>query len=298
MSIYKRESGHYAALIDLEPTAAGLRRRKSLGTFATKKEAERAERDALAARDRGIDLDPQKVTVAEIATRFLKSVEPDLAGQTVSRYEEHLRMHVVPNIGSLGAASLKPAHLADLYAKLRTEPIRYERKARKAAADSAPVKVRYGRPLGATTVLRVHRLLHRMLGWAERLGLVSRNVARLVPAPKAGSSPARALSVDQVALFLAAAEGTPHYAFFVLAVATGMRRGELGALTWDAIDFEVKTAIVRQAIGEDRKGRYFIKRTKSGRDRTVPLSTLAIETLRRLRADRLEEKMRNRDRYV
>lgn len=186
MSIYKRESGHYAALIDLEPTAAGLRRRKSLGTFATKKEAERAERDALAARDRGIDLDPQKVTVAEIATRFLKSVEPDLAGQTVSRYEEHLRMHVVPNIGSLGAASLKPAHLADLYAKLRTEPIRYERKARKAAADSAPVKVRYGRPLGATTVLRVHRLLHRMLGWAERLGLVSRNVARLVPAPKAG----------------------------------------------------------------------------------------------------------------
>jgi integrase len=197
-------------------------------------------------------------------------------------------MHVAPIIGALPISNLKPAHLADMYAKLRTEKIRYELRG----------KVRYGRPLGPTTVLRIHRLMHRMLGWAERLGLVARNVARLVEAPKAAPSPARALTADQVAAFLAAADGSPHFAFFVLAVTTGMRRGEIGALTWDAIDLDRGVAVVRQAIGEDRKGNSFIKGTKSGRERVVPLSLLAIETLRRHRSGQLEEKMRNRDRYL
>ena len=40
MSIYGRASGRYAVLIDLESSATGLRRRKSVGTFRTRKEAE------------------------------------------------------------------------------------------------------------------------------------------------------------------------------------------------------------------------------------------------------------------
>ena len=110
--------------------------------------------------------------------------------------------------------------------------------------------------------------------------------------------PARALTADQVAAFLAAAEGSDHYTFFVLAVATGMRRGEIGALTWDAIDAERGVAVVRQAVGEDRKGHSFIKATKSGRKRIGPLNRLAIAALRRHGAVQREEKMRSRDRYA
>jgi hypothetical protein len=57
MSIYRRKSGRYAVRVDLDPSHTGGRRRKSLGTFATRKETERAERDALSARARGIGLD-------------------------------------------------------------------------------------------------------------------------------------------------------------------------------------------------------------------------------------------------
>lgn len=46
MSVYKRKSGRYAVLVDLEPTALGGRRRKSIGTYRTRKEAEAAERKA------------------------------------------------------------------------------------------------------------------------------------------------------------------------------------------------------------------------------------------------------------
>lgn len=71
MSVYRRKSGRYAVMIDLEPTATGLRRRKSIGTYRTRKDAERAERQAIEARDRGIDLSPKTVTVSELLDRYL-----------------------------------------------------------------------------------------------------------------------------------------------------------------------------------------------------------------------------------
>jgi integrase len=69
-----------------------------------------------------------------------------------------------------------------------------------------------------------------------------------------------------------------------------MRRGEVGALTWDAIDLECGVIAVRQAIGEDRHGKHFIKSTKTGRERVVPLNLSAIDALRRLRTRQAWEK--------
>jgi hypothetical protein len=77
MSVYKRKSGRYAVLVDLEPAATGHRRRKSKGTYRTRKEAEAAERKAFEARERGENLDPEKVTIADLAERFIKAVAPD-----------------------------------------------------------------------------------------------------------------------------------------------------------------------------------------------------------------------------
>jgi len=230
------------------------------------------------------------MTFSEIAERFLKSVGPDLAPATLARYEEHLRIHVAPSLGGIVVTKLKPVHLAELYAKLRAEKIRYV-KVLKKGDGSTRERIRFGRPLSANSVLRVHRLLHRLFGWAEPLGLVQRNVPRLVQAPKQTPSPARALTVDQVEQVLAAAEGTRFHSFFILAAETGMRRGEVGALTWDCIDFDREVAIVRQAIGEDRKGGTFIKNTKSGRQRVIPLNASAVEALRRHRAVQAAEKL-------
>jgi integrase len=123
------------------------------------------------------------------------------------------------------------------------------------------------------------------------MNLVVRNVARIVDAPKAAPSPARALTVEQVAMLLSAAEGSRLYSFFVLAVTTGMRRGELGALAWDAVDLDRGQVAVRRAVGQDRKGGLFIKGTKSGRERTIPLSILAIATLKSHRASQAAEKL-------
>jgi hypothetical protein len=122
MSIYRRKSGRYAVLVDLEPTA-GLRRRKSIGTYRTRKEAERAERQAIEARDRGIDVAPQTVTVADLLQRYIAERESlGRAAKTVRDYR-YLDAHVIrPALGDAPAAKLKPARIAEWRdALLRTE---------------------------------------------------------------------------------------------------------------------------------------------------------------------------------
>ncbi|MGA7247029.1 MAG: tyrosine-type recombinase/integrase [Candidatus Cybelea sp.] len=295
MSVYRRKSGRWAVLVDVGRGLDQKRKRRTQGTYVTRKEAERAERRALDTRDRGIDLDPKKVSLGDVAERFLKSVVRDLSPITVARYEEHWRMHVAPTLGGLPVASLKPAHLVELYTGLRTERVRYQRKTK--SVDAAEENFRMGPPLGPNTVLRVHRFLHRLLGWAERMNLVVRNVARSVDAPKASPSPARALTVEQVALLLSAADGARFYPFFALAIATGMRRGEIGALTWDDVDLDNETVMVRQAVGQDRSGYSFVKSTKTGRERVVPLNGLAISALKTQRASQAAEKLLKRKEY-
>jgi integrase len=275
--------------------------RKTLGVFDTKEKAESALRKALTDAENGIELPKEKLTFSEVAERFFTAVVSDLQAITVERYSEHWHQHVKPVLGDVPVTRLKAAHLSDLYGRLRSERPRYIKKV-KNADGTVREKARLGRTLGPNSVLRVHRFVHRLLGWALRHDHVARNVADAVQAPKAAPSPAKALSADQVVVLLAAAEdkqadGKQLYPFLALAVATGMRRGELGALTWDSIDLDRGVVTVRQAIGEDRFGHRFVKGTKSDRQRTVPLNSLAIAALRRHRANQAEEKMLHRDVY-
>jgi hypothetical protein len=129
-------------------------------------------------------LAPRKTTVAQITERFFKAAKPDLAPATFARYEELWKIHIQPTLGRLLAANVKPTHVAELYAKLRSEPIEYHRKS-KAKGHEGEDKTRIGKSLSANSVLRIHRLLHRIFGWAERMNLVARNVTRSVEAPKA-----------------------------------------------------------------------------------------------------------------
>ena len=134
-------------------------------------------RRALTDHERGIDLAPRQTTVAQTAERFFKATKADLAPATFARYEELWKLHIEPTRGAMLTANLKPAHVAELYAKLRTEPIVYRQALRRKLAD-AKERERTGKPLSANSVLRIHRFLHRMLGWAERMNLVARNVTR------------------------------------------------------------------------------------------------------------------------
>jgi integrase len=262
--------------------ADGKRARKAMGTFPTRKEAERAERQALEARDRGINLAPGKLTVAELMKRFIEHCRVnDHAASTIETYEQKSNRYIVPRLGEMLIPKLRPAHISEWIARLRT------------------VGNENGKPLSPKTVRNIYGLLHGALAWALDLELVGRNVCDNEAArpPKPSRSPAKALSDDEIGRLLIAAETTRWGPFLTLALATGARRGELCALSWSDIDFEKATVTIARSLSQT-KDCVELKGTKTGRVRRLSLSRLATEALSRQRAAQAQDKLLASGQYV
>jgi integrase len=95
---------------------------------------------------------------------------------------------------------------------------------------------------------------------------------------------------------LAAASRTRWGPFVTFAFATGMRRGEICALQWSDVDLERGIASVMRSLSETRDGAV-LKGTKTGRGRTVPLSRMAIDALRRQKALQAADRLANGPAY-
>jgi integrase len=282
VSVYKRTSGRWAVVVDVERRNDGKRVRRTLGTFATRKEAERAHRQALDARDHGINVAPVKLTVAELMSRFIARCRTgDRTAATIETYEQKFNRYIAPSLGQFSLLKLRPAHIAEWIAALRR------------------TGGKNGKPLSPKTVRNVFGLLHGALAWAVGLELVGRNVCDTgaVKPPRAPRSPAKALEDGEVARLLAAANATRWGPFLTLALATGGRRGELCALSWSDVDFEGQTLTIARSLSQT-KNRVELKGTKTGSIRRLALSRLALEALRRQSAAQAQDRLLACGRYV
>jgi integrase len=133
--------------------------------------------------------------------------------------------------------------------------------------------------------------LRRALNVALADGVIDRNVVASVKAPRAAptDTSAKWLTVDEARALVAAAGEDERWGDpVIVALATGLRRGELLGLAWSAIDLDARTAQVRQMVV---RGEGIVATTKSGQRRSIPLSAPAVAALQRTRkrqaADRL-----------
>lgn len=275
MSIYRRKSGRYAVLIDLEPSASGQRRRKSLGTYRTRKEAESTERKALDARERGIDLSPKTVTVSELLDRYLRDRESlGRAPKTMQEYRDCAERRIRPHLGGVPLSKLRPAHISEWQATLLKSGGKDERQ------------------LSPKSVYHAFTLLNGALRFALRMELIFRNPCDAVTRPSLVQSEANALTQEEITNLFVVIRGTRWEPFIVLALCIGARRGELCALSWDDFDQQASTLHIRRAITHTRES-IAIKSTKSGRSRKVPLSRLALDALRSQKALQARDRLAN-----
>ena len=102
----------------------------------------------------------------------------------------------------------------------------------------------------------------------------------------------RVLTIQEEELSLKEAEKSFYYNLFVVGLETGLRIGELMALTWSDIDLKRKVLYVRHTLTYFRKdGKYSFEwhapKTKNSR-RRIPLTKRAYEALERQRVKKLE----------
>ena len=138
------------------------------------------------------------------------------------------------------------------------------------------------RGLSGTTCQHAHGVLHAALQDALRWGLVARNVASLVTAPRRSTSEMRFLGPDDARALLAAAKGEPLEALFVVALTAGLREGEAQALRWQHVDLDrgrVRVVATLTAV-EDGEPIYGEPKTQHSR-RTVWLSDGTVSALER-----------------
>jgi integrase len=242
---------------------------RSKRTAKTRQEAAKLLTDMLGRSQNGHSVPSHAVTVGAYLTQWLDSQRPNLSAPTHAAYTQRLTRYVIPGIGGVRLERLQPDRLATLYASLL-----------------APKP--QGAGLSGTTVQAVHEALYRALQQALRWGMVTRNVAALVDKPKRAKVDIKPLSFAQAKQLLEAAKGDRLEAVYVLALATGMREGELLALRWDGIDLDGGTLSVTGTLRPD--GTIGTPKTK-GSKRLIHLDPASVDALRAHRSRQAAERL-------
>ena len=201
------------------------------------------------AEDRG-------TTFEAYATRWLER-QVKYAPGTLASYRRMLE-RVYPYIGAIKLGELRPMALENMLIELRK-------------------RTHQGKPIQEATVQKYLTVVSAVLSDAKRNEIIQRNPARMIDLPDTEHRQQFIPTDDQAQeLILALLDEPYHYKlFYVLAMYTGCRRGELCALRWK--DFVLvekyrsvltvsrsRTVVAGQGVVEGP--------TKNGRSRSIALS--------------------------
>ena len=204
-SIYQRGDGRWAGSVHIGYENGRRVRKHVLGHSRAEVKEKLGTVQRLHAENRPIpDL---RIKVGPYLRQWLDEVaKPRVRASTLKSYREIVEGHLVPGLGNIPIAKLTPA---EVQAFLN----------RKQASGLSPRRVQY-----------IHAVLRRALVTAERWGLVSRNVARLVDPPRVRRREITPLTPEQARRLIETSIEDRYRALWITALGTGLRQGELLAL--------------------------------------------------------------------
>ncbi|HUG46951.1 MAG TPA: tyrosine-type recombinase/integrase [Candidatus Limnocylindria bacterium] len=276
-TIKKRYAGSYTVIVDLgRDPGTGRRRQLWRSVKGTKKDAERLLVELLHDRDTGLERPVGRQTVGQYLERWLEDyVAPSLAPRTANDYRRVVRRVLIPALGSLELAALRPSHVQSLYSRLLRE----------GRADGTG-------GLSPRSVGIYHQVLHAALHHAVRWQLLPRNPADAVQRPSVPRRELLTLSPEQVSRLLAAADETPIGVLARMAVLTGMRRGELLGLRWRDLDLAAGLANIQQTAQRISGQGWVFRQPKTRLSRrSVALSPETVRMLSTHRKSQLEARL-------
>src|SRR5436190_19043023 len=217
----KKRRGHNEGTVYYEPdrdrrvaeVTIGPGERKKF-RVKTKQEGIKKKNEALRELERKtLATGPQR-KLGDYLEDWIENVHKDnLRISTYVKYKKHIK-YIVSDLGEIWLQKLTPEQVTRFYTK----------------------KIKDG--LSSKTVHGIHGVLKLALDNAVRWNYVSKNVCDLVKPPRVVSREVVPLDIEQARMLLESVREHRLEVLLTMAVVTGMRRGELLALTWSNIDFE------------------------------------------------------------
>jgi integrase len=252
--------------------ATGERFTRYATVRGTKREAQAELARLLDEIRAGTAVEPSTLTVVQYHRGWLES-DSSLSLKTIERYRQLAEQQIIPHLGAALVQKLRPMQVHDWHGLLL----------RSGGKD--------GRALSARTVGHAHRVLRRGLERALRLEIVNRNAAAALRPPKVEAAEVAILSLPEIADVLDRLKDHSLYPIAVLAVGTGMRRGEICGLAWGALDLDGAAVRVERSMEETAAGlRFKAPKTRSGR-RKISLPPNVVEAMRAHRRHQQQQRL-------
>lgn len=135
--------------------------------------------------------------------------------------------------------------------------------------------------LSPKSIKNIHGVLHSCLKAAVDFGYITANPADKIRLPKKNTPEVQHLEPDILHDFFDAICDHPKKLLFTVSIFTGMREGEILALTWDCIRFEIgEIYLYRQLSNKNADKEYRFTSLKNGKTRILRPAPFIIKLLK------------------
>lgn len=209
-------------------------------------------------------------TLGEYLIAWLDSKEK-IRPTTRRSYETNIRVYINPTIGTVPLNQLRHADVQRLVTSLK---------------QGGPRKA-----LSPSSIAGVIRTLRTALNAACIRRYIEFNPAASVELPRVVAREKTIWTIDQMDAFAKYVLSDRMGALYVLALASGMRRGELAGLRWRNVDLETGVLHVVEQIVDDGREMLVSEPKSNNSIRTLPLDATTVEALKRHRAAQNAERL-------
>lgn len=243
--------------------------------FKTKREADKALDLARAEAHQGTYVKPSTQTYLEYIEDWFKDKKHALGYQTAQVMEGFITHHIIPAIGGIKMADISPTTIKRFVNVLRQ------------------------RELADSTIRRIYNIVNASLKAAAIEQVIPRNPASLLESkPKVSHKEVQVWDEVQVRHFLKIASNskTRYFMVFHLALATGMRQGEILGLRWSDVDLDRGMISIRQTLSHDGKKLKTGAKTKTSL-RSISIDPKTVQLLLKHRRVILSERLHSGSEY-
>lgn len=277
--IIKKKDNYYIAMEWVErgerqTKTISVRKYLGLNRRAKKKEANVVLHKIMEEQRQGVFIEPTSVLLGEVVSEWLKCHKYSIKPTTYSSYRALIDNHIIPELGNIQLSKLRPSQIKAFYSK----------KLVGGRADGKPGG------LSNRSIRYIHAILGAALDSAVEDELIPRNVVRSVTPPAPVKPEIKYWEWEKAKQFLESTKQDRYYLFYLIALSTGMGRGEILGLRWQDINWKKQTLSIRQSVVNTDGGPIIQPSVKTkNRSRTIDISEGLTLQLRAHKKNQAEE---------